>query len=70
MPITHDEYVNPPDRIAASEPLGRPASDDYFGFDFPQLLAPPPVGDQGVITDPVTSGGDSATLGDDEREED
>ncbi len=36
-----------------------------FGMEFPQLLQPPVVSEQGTVNDPVTSGGDSVASGSD-----
>lgn len=56
------------------EQVGEPeaASDESFGFDFPGLMDAPLIGEVRLITDPVTSGGDSAVyiLGGDDDEDD
>ena len=70
MPVTADDYAVPPDFVAEGDPTGGASGDEAFGIDFPQLLEPPPVGDRGVVTDPVTSGGDPTASDSPEEDED
>jgi hypothetical protein len=61
--LTSDEYVEPPEVITNAEVLSQVETEEAFGMDFPAPLDPPPMGEQGLISTPVTSGGDSALLG-------
>jgi hypothetical protein len=69
-PVGNEVYVAPPIRVTTLEAGDQLQVETAFGMDFPQPLAPPPVGDRGLITDPVTSGGNSATDGNDDQNED
>ncbi len=55
-PLEEDEVDDEEEDAEVSEP----ASDDEFGVDFPALFNAPIVEDDERVTDPVTSGGDSA----------
>ena len=59
--MTNYIYTETPFAIADSGLPAQTLIDTGFGMEFPGLLDPPPIGDQGLVTDPVTSGGDSAT---------
>jgi len=47
----------------AAQAVAQAQADTSFGLDFPNLFNPPAVSEQAQVTDPVTSGGDSASTG-------
>ncbi len=55
--------------MTSADIVSQVEGDTAFGMEFPLQVNPPPVGNQGVVSDGVTSGGDSATYGNDETEE-
>jgi hypothetical protein len=59
---THD-FAKPPELVTNADVLSQVETEEAFGVEFPAPLSPPPMGEQGLISDPVTSGGDSAMLG-------
>lgn len=70
MPISNDVYVEPPVTITNVQVVEQLEAGLSFGMEFPQLFNPPPVGDRRLISDPVTSGGDSTTGRDNDQNED
>lgn len=72
--VTTSTYTEPPPVVTAqiAEVIEQSEADTEFGVDFPGLFNPPAVQDQGVIREPVTSGGDAANYADnsDDSEED
>lgn len=48
---------------AAQQTVVETQSNTSFGLDFPSLFDPPSVAEQPTIGDPVTSGGDPASIG-------
>ncbi|MXO88181.1 hypothetical protein GRI32_05450, partial [Altererythrobacter aestuarii] len=72
--LTSSTYVELPDEVttAAAALVEEADTETSFGMDFPKMFNPPAVSEQGLVTDAVTSGGDSATnawKGDEDEEE-
>lgn len=68
LPITAIDYVEQIEPVSNPDVVEQVERETAFGMEFPLQLNPPPIGDQGIVTDRVTSGGDSATLGREEEE--
>ena len=69
-PITNATLVTPPPVIASPEPAAQSETQAAFGSEFPSLFNSPEISEQGLVTDPVTSGGDSAVYAWDGADED
>jgi hypothetical protein len=60
VPLTSEDLTELPDGSVPLEASSTATADAAFGVDFPNLFTPPAVDNQGLVDDPVTSGGEGA----------
>ena len=60
VPLTSQDLTELPQGDVPLDASSMAAVDAAFGVDFPDLFNPPAVDNQGLVDDPVTSGGAGA----------